>query len=261
LNDTDYSIEERDSCVIFKITRPKRLNAITSNVLDGLDACIEKLEQQTANRGLIIIGEGERAFCAGTDLFERDSLSEEQRSAKTDRARNLLVRLHKAPFISIAALNGLAFGGGLELALACVFRIAAPHCECSLPEVKIGLIPAYAGTQLLPAVVGPSRALDMMLTGRSVDAEEAKQMGLINRIAQADSTLVNQAIEYLDSITQYSKISIDAIRRCAAVAEPQLSDHGLAIEKDYVVKVGMSEDAAEGVAAFKDKRKPIFKHR
>ena len=259
--ETVYEIEDRAECLIFKITRPQRLNAITVDVLDGLEQCIESLDQQSDNRGLIVTAEGERAFCAGTDLFERESLTQEQARAKTDRARNLFVRLHQAPFVSIAALNGLAFGGGLELALACCFRIAAAHVECSLPEVKLGLIPAYAGTQLLPAVVGPSRALEMMLTGRPVATVEALQMGLINRIATGDKALVDEAAEYLSSVTQHSKIAINAIRECAAAAAPQLSDHGLKVEGEYVVKVAQSEDAKEGVAAFREKRTPIFKHR
>ena len=133
--------------------------------------------------------------------------------------------------------------------------------QCSLPEVKLGLIPAYAGTQLLPALIGPSRALDMMLTGRAVATDEALRMGLINRIATGEETLLEQAMEYLGSITRNSRVAIDAIRQCTAVAEPKLSDHGLQIERDYVIEVGRSEDAAEGVAAFREKRKAIFKHR
>lgn len=258
---TDFRCEERPECLIFTLTRPQRLNAITVEILNGLEQCISALENQPGNRGLIITGEGERAFCAGTDLFERDKLSEAQRAAKSDRARDQLVRLHRAPFLSIAALNGLAYGGGLELAMACTFRLALPHVECSLPEVKIGLIPAYAGTQLLPAIVGPSRALDMMLTGRPVSSEEAFNSGLLNRIATADTPLTEQAIDYLTSMTQYSKVAINAIRDCAAVAGSRLSEHGLAVEKDHVVRVGKSEDAREGVAAFREKRKPVFKHR
>jgi enoyl-CoA hydratase len=247
--------------LIFRINRPHRLNAITSEVLDGLTSCIETLESQSGNRGLIVTGSGERAFCAGTDLFERESLTDEQRLAKSDRARDLLVRLHRAPFVSIAALNGLAYGGGLELAMACLFRISAPHAELSLPEVKIGLIPAYAGTQLLPALIGGPRSLDMMLTGRPVTAEEALQMGLINRLASDDKPLTDQAVDYLMSITQFSKVAINAIRACTAIAGPQISEQGLAIEREQVIEVGHSEDAEEGVAAFREKRNPLFKHR
>lgn len=261
MTDSHCQIDQHDDHIIFTITRPARLNAITGEVLDGLTDCIEQLEQQSGNRGLIITGSGERAFCAGTDLFEREILSEDEIRSKSDRARDLLVRLHRAPFISIAALNGLAYGGGLELALACVFRIAAPHAACSLPEVKIGLIPAYAGTQLLPAVVGPSRALDMMLTGRAVASDEALLMGLINRIADNETPLLNQAVDYLASINQYSKIAINSIRECAAAAQATLSDEGLALERDHVIEVGKSEDAAEGVAAFREKRPAVFNRR
>lgn len=261
MSDAAFQIEDHSSYLLFTITRPHRLNAITGEVLDGLESCIENLEQQSGNRGLIVTAEGERAFCAGTDLFERETLTETQRLAKTDRARNLFVRLHRAPFVSVAALNGLAYGGGLELALACLFRIAAPHVECSLPEVKIGLIPAYAGTQLLPAVIGPSRALELMLTGRPVTTAEAHQMGLINRITTGDLPLLQQAIEYLNSITQYSKVAINGIRESAAAARIQLSEHGLQVERDCVIKVGKSKDAVEGVAAFREKRKPNFTHR
>lgn len=136
MTDSPCQIDQHDDHIVLTITRPARLNAITGEVLDHLTDCIEQLEQQSGNRGLIITGSGERAFCAGTDLFEREGLSEDEIRTKSDRARNLLVRLHRAPFISIAALNGLAYGGGLELALACVFRIAAPHVTCSLPEVR-----------------------------------------------------------------------------------------------------------------------------
>ena len=261
MTESAFQIDDRADCIVFKITRPRRLNAITTEVLNGLESCIDSLEKQTANRGLVIIGEGERAFCAGTDLFERDRFSDEQIRAKSDRARDLIVRLHQAPFVSIAALNGLAYGGGLELALGCVFRIAAPHAECALPEVKLGLIPAYAGTQLLPALVGPSRALDMMLTGRPVPADEALQMGLINRIASDAEPLLDQAIAYLGSISQYSKVAINGIRQCAAVAGSQLTEEGLSVERDCVIRVGLSDDAAEGVAAFREKRSAVFKHR
>jgi enoyl-CoA hydratase len=260
MSDKSYEIENADQFIVFRITRPQRLNAITSDVLDGLTTCIDTLESQSGNRGLIVTGAGERAFCAGTDLFERASLTDEQRVAKSDRARDLLIRLHHAPFVSIAALNGLAYGGGLELAMACLFRLAAPHATCSLPEVKIGLIPAYAGTQLLPILIGRSQALDMMLTGRSVAAKEALQMGLINRIATDDKPLLEQAIDYLASITQYSKVAITAIRDCVAVTESQVTDQGLQLERDKVLEVGKSEDAEEGVAAFREKRKPQFKH-
>lgn len=261
MTESSYKITDLDNCLIFTITRSKRLNAVTADILDGLTACVNTLENESRGRGLIVTGEGDRAFCAGTDLFELQSLTKEQSAAKTDRARALFVRLNQAPFISIAAVNGLAFGGGLELALACLFRISAPHASYSLPEVKLGLVPAYGGTQLLPLVIGPSRALDMMLTGRTVTSDEASQMGLVNRIATKDQPLLAQAMEYLGSITQFSQVAINAIRECVAIAGPALSDNGLDLERRLVNKVGKSEDSKEGVNAFREKRAPVFKHR
>ena len=261
MTESTYTIEDQEGCIVFRITRQKRLNAITADILDGLTSCVETLEKESGGRGLIVIGEGDRAFCAGTDLFEVQTMSREQSDAKTNRARDLFVRLNKAPFISIAAINGLAFGGGLELALACVFRISAQHAQFALPEVKLGLIPAYAGTQFLPAVVGPSRALDMMVTGRSVPVDEAYQMGLINRVATGDTPLLEQAKEYLSTITQFSQVAVNAIRESVAVAGMQITEEGLNAERENVIKAGKSEDAKEGVNAFREKRTAVFKHR
>ena len=261
MTDATYEIQDLDNCIVFKITRQKKLNAITADILAGLTGCVETLEKENGGRGLIVIGEGEKAFCAGTDLFEVQTMSREQSDAKTDRARDLFVRINRAPFISIAAINGLAFGGGLELALACVFRISAKHAQFALPEVKLGLIPAYAGTQFLPLVVGPSRALDMMVTGRSVSVDEAFQMGLINRIVEGEKSLLDQAQDYLGSITQYSQIAVNAIRDSVSAAGLNVTESGLSAERDNVIKAGKSEDAKEGVNAFREKRKAVFKHR
>ena len=262
MTDSPCQIDQHDDHIIFTITRPARLNAITGEVLDGLTDCIEQLEQQSGNRGLIITGSGERAFCAGTDLVVPSRAYARMRfvlspTAPATCSCACIERPSSASPRSMASPHG----GGLELALACVFRIAAPHAACSLPEVKIGLIPAYAGTQLLPAVVGPSRALDMMLTGRAVASDEALLTGLINRIADNETPLLNQAVDYLASINQYSKIAINSIRECAAAAQATLSDEGLALERGHVIEVGKSEDAAEGVAAFREKRPAVFNRR
>jgi enoyl-CoA hydratase len=256
----DFSLDWKDECGLFRITRPAKRNAITLAVLEGLEACCDELDAGRG-RALIVTGEGDRAFCAGTDLTESASLGVEASSAKTERARDLVMRIHRSPWISVAALNGLAYGGGLELALACTFRVAVPGARLSLPEIKLGVLPSYAGTQLLPPVVGRSRALDLMLTGRSVEDEEALRLGLVDRLADSPSSLMEEAWSLVSAILAHSQYAIDRVRRCVDAAGPMVTDAGLAVEAKAVEETMESEDAREGVVAFLQKRKPVFKHR
>jgi enoyl-CoA hydratase len=240
-----FSIEPLEDGAIFRIERPTKLNAITKAVLLGLESCIDDLEARRLPL-LVVTGRDDRAFCAGTDLGELQGLTAEQRAAKTSMARALLVRLSRSRLITVAAMNGLAYGGGLELAMSCMLRIAAPHVKMSLPEIKLGLLPAYAGTQFLPAIVGPARATELMLTGRPVETAEAHAIGLIHRIAARE-------------VSGFSPSAIDGIRQCIAAAGPQVTDTGLAVEDHFVRAEFDSPNAREGVAAFLEKRAPRFK--
>jgi enoyl-CoA hydratase len=255
--DPAFTVEPIAEGAVFTIERPAKLNALTRPVLEGLAACIDALEAQRG-RLLVVTGRGERAFCAGTDLGELQGLDMPARMAKTAMARDLLVRLSRSRLVSVAAINGLAFGGGLELAMACTLRLAAPHAALSLPEIKLGLLPAYAGTQFLPAIVGPARALEMMLTGRAVSAAEALAMGLVHRIAAADPPLRDQAIAYGREVVRFSPTAIAAVRACVDAAGPAVGDRGLAVEDAQVRANFDSADAREGVAAFLEKRPARF---
>lgn len=254
---TDFSIETLPEGALFRIERPAKLNALTRAVMKGLSDCIDALEAQGA-RLLIITGRGERAFCAGTDLGELKGLTLDERRAKSDASRALLVRLHRSQLLSLAAVNGLAFGGGLELAMACTVRLASAHASFSLPEVKLGLVPAYAGTQLLPALIGKARALELMLTGRTVDAHEALGIGLIHRLAHTDTSLDEQALAFARDITRWSPTALQAIRACVDAAGDTLTDEGLAVEMREVNANYGSSDAQEGMSAFLEKRSPHF---
>lgn len=280
----EHETQWLDDCAVFRILRARRLNALTKGVLEGLSACLDEAESRGV-RALIVVGEGERAFCAGTDLAELTTLTNEQRDAKTRFARQLLVRLHRSKVVSVAAVNGLAFGGGLELALACTFRIAAPHATFALPEVKLGVFPVYGGTQLLPAVVGQARAVDLMITGRTVDCAEALAIGLISRVATPGGEpavgsaaaaviaaaagaaplpgdeLVAQARQLAGSVTCWSQVPIDAIRACVEASGPVVTDAGLLAEEAQSQRVMGSEDGKEGVRAFVEKRPPVFRNR
>jgi enoyl-CoA hydratase len=287
----DHELTWHEDCAVFRIRRPRSLNALTKGVLEALSACLDEVEARGV-RALVIVGEGEKAFCAGTDLAELTTLTDEARHAKTGYARRLLVRLHRSKVVSVAAVNGLAFGGGMELALACTFRIAAPHATFALPEVKLGVFPVYGGTQFLPAVVGQARAVDLMITGRTVDCAEALAMGLVSRVAvpggvpavagaaqsvlaaqaalaatgapparMGGEELVAQAIALARTVTCWSGVAVDAIRASVQAAGPVVTDEGLAAEEAQSQRVMASEDGKEGVRAFVEKRPPVFRNR
>jgi len=257
---SDFTLDWEGECAFFRMTRPEKRNTITQAMLVGLEACCDALDAGRG-RALIVTGEGDRAFCAGTDLAESAELGFEASRAKSDRARALLLRVHRSPWTSIAALNGLAYGGGLELALACTFRVAAPGVRLALPEIKLGVLPAYGGTQLLPAFVGRSRALDLMLTGRAVEAEEGLAMGLVDRIAANAGSLLDEAQALASAVLRHSQFAIERIRRCVDAAGTQVGEDGLAVEAQAFLEAMESEDAKEGVVAFLQKREPRFKHR
>ena len=256
----DCTTEWKDEHCIFRLTRPQKLNAITKAILDGLEDCLDELDRGRA-RALLITGEGDRAFSAGTDLTESVGLDAEENKAKVRRARALFLRLHRSPVSSFAAVNGIAYGGGLELALACTFRIAAPGARMALPEIKLGVLPAYGGTQFLPAVVGAPRALDMMLTGRSVETDEALAMGLINRVANDRASLLDEAQSFAGEVTAHSQYAIERIRRCVAASGSQVTEEALEIEGQAFHEMMESADAMEGIQAFFEKRQPHFTHR
>ena len=255
----EYQIQRLDDGAVFKLTRPAKLNAITKPILLALADCITELE--TAGKKILIItADGDKAFCAGTDLAETQSAPLPQRLDKSAMARDLLVRLSRSRLISVAAINGLAFGGGLELAMACTFRIAATHASFSLPEIKLGLLPAYAGTQFLPALIGKARATELMLTGRAIKADEALAIGLITQRVDAQQ-LLPASLALAREVTAFSALAIDGIRHCVAAADSSVSDAGLRVEDDTVRRVFVSDDAKEGVAAFLEKRKAHFNGR
>lgn len=249
-----------DGIGVFTIERPAKLNALTRPVLDGIADTLDIVERERTHV-LIITGQQQRAFCAGTDLGELQGMTREARLEKNLRARQLMYRISQSKVLCIAALNGLAYGGGLELAMACQFRIAATHVKLALPEIKLGLLPAYGGTQFLPALVGKCQALDLMLSGRAVDMDEALRLGLVNRVASADAPLMQQAREYAEQLAQHSRPARDAIRACVERAEVEVSQAGLDFEDQQMRAVFETDDAAEGVRAFLEKRAPKFEHR
>ncbi len=245
----------RDDCAAMTLNRPEALNALSFAVVRDIAATFERVAESKA-RALIITGAGSKAFCAGADIKELKGrgMMAEKRAVESGQA--VFARLDTLPMPSIAVINGYAFGGGLELALACTFRLATPNAKMGLPEIKLGLIPGYGGTQRLPRVIGEARALDMILTGRTVDAVEAERIGLVNRLIDGDP--VEAGIGFAKSFIGYSLPALGFAREAVQRALDVPLHEGLKIEADLSTLSYRTEDAAEGIAAFIEKRPPRF---
>ena len=245
-----------DDCALLRLNRPAALNALSFEILDEIAAALDEVAGWKV-RALIVTGAGEKAFCAGADIKELRGRSMIARKQGAQRGQAAFARLDRLPFPSVAAINGLAFGGGLELALACTFRVAVRSARLGLPEIKLGLIPGYGGTQRLPRLIGEARALDMILLGRTVTAEEAAQIGLVHRLV--DGAAVEGALAYVREFSGFSLLALGLARDAVQRALDVPIHEGLKIEADLSTLAFSTADAEEGMAAFIEKRKAVFR--
>ena len=245
-----------DELALITFDRSEVLNALNFELLRDLGAAIDQVAGGDA-RALLVTGAGSRAFCAGADVKELmdRSLAATRQGAALGQA--IFAKLDVLPIPSIALINGYAFGGGLELALACTFRIALPGARLGLPEIKRGLTPGYGGTQRLPRLIGEARALEMILTGRTVMAEEALRIGLVNRVVDRD--MLGAGVSFAREMTCFSLPALGFARDAVRRGLPTSLREGLAIEADLNTLAFQTADAAEGMTAFLDKRQPVFR--
>ena len=245
-----------DELALITFDRPEVLNALNFELLRDLGAAIDQVAGGDA-RALPVTGAGSRAFCAGADVKELmdRSLAATRQGAALGQA--IFAKLDVLPIPSIALINGYALGGGLELALACTFRIALPGARLGLPEIKRGLTPGYGGTQRLPRLIGEARALEMILTGRTVMAEEALRIGLVNRVVDRD--MLGAGVSFAREMACFSLPALGFARDAVRRGLPTSLREGLAIEADLNTLAFQTADAAEGMTAFLDKRQPVFR--
>lgn len=241
---------------VLTLNRPEALNALSFDVLADIGKVIDQVAASDA-RALLIIGAGTKAFCAGADITELTGrgVSAQKRGAEMGQA--IFAKLDTLPIPSVAIINGYAFGGGLELALACTFRLVTANAKMGLPEIKLGLIPGYGGTQRLPRVVGVPRALEMVMTGRTVDADEAVRIGLANRLVEGDALAAGVA--YAREFSRYSLPVLGFARHAVQGALDLPLHQGLMAEAALSTLAYRTNDAEEGMAAFLEKRKPQFR--
>jgi len=251
-------VDQRGTVSVFTIARPERMNSLSRATLRALGKLTREAIANPSVKAIVITGAGTKAFCAGADLKERQGMTENDVRAQVELYRSELGILDRSPKPVVAALNGVAFGGGLELALMCDLRVAAPHVEVALPETTLGIIPGAGGTQRLPRVIGEARAKEMILLGRRLGAVEALAWGLVNRISPDGVSVVDDAVAYIAPIAEGAPIAQAAALEAIDRSFDTTLELGLELEKVSYDKVLVSEDRREALTAFAEKRRPRF---
>jgi enoyl-CoA hydratase len=250
--------ELTDGIARITVNRPDKLNALNAIVIAELGDAVTRIETDSAVRGVILTGAGPKAFVAGADIAELTDQGATGGRARAIAGQQVFRRLERCGKPVIAAVNGFALGGGCELAMACHLRMASEQAKFGQPEVKLGIAPGYGGTVRLPRLVGKGRALELLLTGEMIDAQEALRIGLVNRVVPADRLLADTEA-MLRTILANGPL---AIRACLEAVDNGLEmtvDQALLFEANFFGLLSATEDMREGTRAFVEKRKPSFK--
>lgn len=239
------------------IERPKVLNALNEIVLSEIDIALDDVENDENIKVLLITGSGDKSFVAGADIKEIEELDCFSAIPFCKKGQKLFIRIENFPKPVIAVINGFALGGGCELAMACDIRIASDGAKFGQPEVNLGLIPGYGGTQRLPRIVGKGKAMELILTGIVIDANEALRIGLINRIVPHDS-LKNEAAALARIMAEKSSVILSLAKRAISSGLEMSIENGCNFESYLFAVSSSTEDKKEGISAFFEKRKPLF---
>lgn len=246
-----------NAVAIVTINRPEAMNALNAEVLAGLGEAIGRIESSPEIRCAIVTGAGEKAFVAGADIKRFEGLSPAQAQAVAEDGQAMLSRLEELRAPVIAAVNGFALGGGLELALACDFIYAARTAKLGLPECTLGLIPGFGGTVRLGRRVGPGRAREIAFTGGMIGADEALAMGLVNRVTEPGE-LMAAATQTAATIASRAPLAVGMIKQSILKSADRTRDEAMALEARLFGRAFETQDQKEGVRAFIEKRKPLF---
>lgn len=249
-----------DGIGVLTINRPAKLNALNGETLAEIDDVLSRVEADADVKALIVTGAGEKAFVAGADIQELHAAAPLEAHGISQRGQRILRRLETLPKPSVAAVNGFALGGGLELAMACTVRVASPNARLGQPEVKLGIIAGYGGTQRLPRLVGRGRALELLLTGEPVDAEEAHRIGLVNHVASQEQ-LLEFSRGLLAKMLANGPLAVRLTMQAVDAGLNMSLDDGLRYEAASFAVSAATEDKQEGTRAFLEKRKPAFSGR
>ena len=243
---------------VITINRPDKLNALNKTVIEELSSAIDEAISNKDTRSVILTGAGPKAFVAGADISEFLSLDANGGKALAQRGSDMVFnKIENSPKPIVAAVNGFALGGGCELAMACHFRVASENAKFSQPEVNLGLIPGYGGTQRLVQLIGKGKALELLMSASMIDANEAKQLGLVNHVTTPEN-LLEQTKQILTVINSKAPLAVAACIKTANAVFDE-TQNGFEVEVDEFGKCFATEDMKEGVSAFLEKRKAEFK--
>ncbi|MEX0636112.1 MAG: enoyl-CoA hydratase-related protein [Ferruginibacter sp.] len=255
---TSIITEIEDNICIITINRPDKLNALNNDVFADKDKAMHEIIANPIIKSAIITGAGKKAFVAGADITEFAGLSKEAAMALAKRGQDVFFKIENSPKPMVAAVNGFALGGGCELAMACHFRLCSENAKFAQPEVNLGLIPGYGGTQRLTQLIGKGKSMELQMTAHLVDANEALQMGLVNHVTSLDS-LLERTKNILQIIHSKAPVAITKIIECINMAAANDGNNN-GYEKE-VLAFGdcfITEDMKEGTTAFLEKRKAVF---
>ncbi|ACN14111.1 enoyl-CoA hydratase family protein [Desulforapulum autotrophicum HRM2] len=252
--------QEKPGVVILTLNRPAAMNSLNFAMLNQVRDALDDLQYRDDIRCLIITGAGERAFCAGADLKERATLSQNEVKRFIFTIRNLLTSIQNLSKPVIAAVNGIALGGGTELALAADIRIASTTAVMGLTETRLAIIPGGGGTQRLPRIIGVAKAKELIFTGRRVTAAEALEIGLVNQTC-APEELLDHCLSMAEMIKETGPIAVEMAKYAINQGIETDLATGLAIESNAYRVTIPTEDRIEGLTAFREKRKPVYKGR
>jgi enoyl-CoA hydratase len=255
----ELTLDWAPAAALLTFNRPEALNAVDAAVLDDLERALARLEAEDDARVVVLTGAG-RAFVGGGDIAHMAALAPDEGERFVHRGQALLRRLERLPKVTVAAINGFALGGGLEIALACDLRVAAEGAELGLPEVTVGLIPGWGGTQRLVRLVGRGVAKDVIFTGRRLSAEEARALGLVNRVVPA-AALLDACRELAARLARASFVAIRQAKKAIDEGAELGLDQGLVLEAEAWLVNFCTGDRVEGLRAFLEERRPAYRGR
>jgi enoyl-CoA hydratase len=258
MNFNTITFEQKNNVGILTFSRPEKMNALSEEMFTELNKALDIISADKSIKALIVTGIGAKAFVAGADIAELNRCDETTGSDFSRFGSNVFVKLERMKIPVIAAINGFALGGGCEAALACHIRFASTNAKLGQPEINLGIIPGYGGTQRLTKIAGRARALDLLLSGRMITAAEGESFGIINAVFEPDE-LMQKSLDYAEMLASKPTIAIEKMLDCVNFACSTLENDGLEYESFRFGELCGTADFREGTSAFLEKRKPVFK--